>query len=377
MVRPPISSHIGKSSALHRLPFIQSLNFDAHSGFQRKGRWSMRRFDIVIATTTGLALSLTACGGTGAGISSTPPPLAGTPPPAPSPTPASTPTPSPSPTASPAAAFQAIPAQIFASAPPASPPLVALGEGWVADYLPNQPFINIREADQVAVSYDSNTSTYTVSVPGVGTGTLMQVSPTEFARTRTTVAGENASGATPKLIDWFPPGSTAHYNYVVYGSWWADGVSSGDTRTLYTGALAVAQPAPVSAIPVSGTATYVGDVFGGMPQNVGDAIGGHAQFDFDFLAATLSGHADLILMCMMGCSYAPTRYDFTATQFAHGTNTFSGHMTTSNLSGRGEFSGVFAGPGAEEIAARFQVPYLDPDLGMLTTASGVMFAKKN
>lgn len=326
-------------------------------------RAAFRHPAIALLVLPGLA----ACGGPGAGngIVSTPAPV-----------PAPAPAPSPAPSPTPAAAFQPIPAQIFATDPLVGTALTAMAEGWAAEHQANGPLTNIHATSGVSVSYDPATDTYAVNVPGVGSGTLMQVSPVENGGFRSTVAGQSTTGETPKLIDWAPP-TASQYSYVALGNWWGEGLGADNTWTTDIGVLAVAQRTPEGGVPVEGSARFLGDVVATLEGYWGDTVGGRAEFDFDFLTATLTGHADLKLMCMMGCSYDPTTYTFTNTSFARGATSFSGSLTASNVSGEGQFAGVFAGPAAEELAASFHAPYFDPDDTRTTTVSGIIAAKKN
>jgi hypothetical protein len=53
-------------------------------------------------------------------------------------------------------------------------------------------------------------------------------------------------------------------------------------------------------------------------------------------------------------------YDFVNTVYGSGGTSFSGQLSTSGISDKGTFDGIFTGPNAEELMARWIAPYLDP-----------------
>ena len=135
-----------------------------------------------------------------------------------------------------------------------------------------------------------------------------------------------------------------------------------------TGFVAFGTATAPAAIPTTGSATYDALVAGLTLD--GDArIGGDATLQFDFGAGTLSGHFEPVLMPYSGGSFALGQYAFVNTVFGVGSTNFSGEFSHANPLLTGAFNGLFTGPNAEELMARWTADFVNP----ATQASGEMF----
>lgn len=123
-----------------------------------------------------------------------------------------------------------------------------------------------------------------------------------------------------------------------------------------------------AAIPTTGSATYDALVAGLTLD--GDArVGGSATLEFNFGAGTLAGHFDPVLLPYSGGSFALGPYTFVNTVHGVGSTTFSGEFSHSNPLLTGAFNGLFTGPSAQELMARWSADFVHPG----TQQAGEMF----
>lgn len=367
-----------------------SLLLDDGGGRSRRRR-RKHRTQLLLA---GLALSLAGCGGGGGGIASTPAPPASalpTPAPTPSPTPTPTPTPAPTPTPTPTPApppFQPTAATLFAE-PLYNPLLAVAGKGWQYDYVPNQGGAgNLRSADNFSISYDPGSKTYQVSVPVAGSGTIMRTEDyTSYPYSYSSgLPGFHADPSNKSPTSYCCNSLSlsaadrpqSRYRYVSFADFYAPAPAGPNRDTIAYGTFAVGQPTKAGEVPVTGTARYTGHAFGHF---AGDSaatwIEGVSRFDFDFARAALSGEIIFSMRCMMGCLYPETTYTLTNTRFEQGATTFSGSLTTQGATSTGSFSGLFAGPGAAEMMAQFEIPYFNPEYQKWMPAGGAIAGKRD
>lgn len=97
-------------------------------------------------------------------------------------------------------------------------------------------------------------------------------------------------------------------------------------------------------------------------------ITGTAMLNFNFGAGTLSGHLDL--------DSGFGRYDFLNTLYASGSTTFSGQLSKTGIAQFGAFEGEFTGPNAQELMARWSVPYIEPGTSLQSSMFGVFVGKR-
>jgi len=116
------------------------------------------------------------------------------------------------------------------------------------------------------------------------------------------------------------------------------------------------------AVPVTGSATY--SLYGrGSVLSAGSGwIDGTGTMAFAFGSGELSGHFDPSIHPFSGVGegYALGRYTFADTIYSTGSTTFSGQLANPDLAQKGAFSGMFTGPGAEELMSSWSAPFHDP-----------------
>lgn len=145
--------------------------------------------------------------------------------------------------------------------------------------------------------------------------------------------------------------------------------SSMEGTTVGEQAIGVATPA--TAIPVTGSASYVGQLLGHTSevQSGSDMqIGGSINLAFNFGLGTLSGSISPTLYQ----DFAPFSlgtFNFTNTVYSVGSPTFGGTFDT-DIPGINSFSGLFTGPNAQELIGNFALPYQSPIDGTNQQAAG-------
>ena len=344
-------------------------------------RLSLHSAAFVVAVT----MMLAACGGSGSsGVASapTPPPtLSPSPPPTPTPTPAPSPTPTPPP-------FQPVAATIFPD-PLYNPDLAVAGKGWQYDYVPNTGgALNLRDADGLSVTYDQATNSYRITVPVAGSGTIMRTGeyttypfsyPSALPGFHADPSNKNPTNYCCNALSLSAADRPqSRYSYVSFVDFYAPAPAGSNLDTIAYGTFAVGQPTKPGEVPTTGSATYSGNLFGHFAGDAGATwLEGKATFDFDFARALLSGGLTVGLRCMMGCTYDEVSYQFAQTNFARGSTTFSGQVTTSGAPSAGTFSGLFAGPGAVELMSKFHMPFFNPEYQRWMDAGGAIAAKRD
>ena len=69
-------------------------------------------------------------------------------------------------------------------------------------------------------------------------------------------------------------------------------------------------------------------------------------------------------------------YTFVNTVFGVGHTTFSGDLSHVGFSTLGSFNGLFTGPAAQELMARWSAPYENPDTHAMQEMFGIWVGKK-
>lgn len=230
--------------------------------------------------------------------------------------------------------------------------------GWASDF---SSYSLAR--DDFAVRYDAASQNYIVTLPGR--------SPAPF------ISGDENSGA------WYAKDAYPGYFSI-------SKPNSPDLQLTYTTAASYAFPCsdvgyacddfgifafgsatPSSGVPTTGTASYLAIVGGRTLDNSGYGIGGSATLQFDFGAGTLGGHFDpMIGDTSLG------RYDFISAVFGVGSTSFSGDLSQSGTTA-GSFNGIFTGPAAQELMARWTASYLNPSTQQSGQMFGVWVGKRN
>ena len=141
------------------------------------------------------------------------------------------------------------------------------------------------------------------------------------------------------------------------------------------GIVAFGIPTPTSAIPLTGSASYTAFVAGNSIDNL-YYIRGSASLQFNFGTGALAGHLDPLIYDMGGGLLSLTRYSFTNTVFGAGSTSFSGQLSNPSVAGVGSFSGIFTGPGAQELMARWQAPFVIPYTQQTSQMFGVWVGRQ-
>jgi hypothetical protein len=140
-----------------------------------------------------------------------------------------------------------------------------------------------------------------------------------------------------------------------------------------SGALAFGTATPSAAIPTTGSAVYDAILSGFTA--VGDYIGGTATLQFDFGAGTLAGSLSPVQLGGNGFSSTTFgTYTFVNTVFSPGSTTFSGNLQTPGIADLGSFNGLFTGPAAQELMARWRAPYMNGQTQ--SEIAGVLIGRK-
>ena len=300
-----------------------------------------------LSLMAGAALSLAACGGGGGDhVNSTP---------APAPTPPPPPPPPPPPTG---------------PLPPAHIGLVSSAP-FSVQAVSGASFANVQ------FRYDAANDVYLISLPGFQPGYLDNIgyngSAGQVATGSTSQVSELSFGLPQAVFVTMPvPGSTfSPFTYTSFGLWAEPGKNEA------TGYFAYGIPTLAGDVPVTGSASYDAVIHGSTSAIPGYEIGGSVDLQFNFGAGTLSGSMHpQIIDGFDGVFVDFGRYDFSQTVYSVGSTTFSGSFIVPGLPGAdSSFEGNFTGPGAAELMARFQTPFVLT--GQQGTMSGIWIGKKN
>ncbi len=129
------------------------------------------------------------------------------------------------------------------------------------------------------------------------------------------------------------------------------------------------------SVPVTGSASYSADAEGTSLSNLYYFRGG-ATLNFDFGAGTLGGQMALDVYDLGGGARSIGTYSFLNTVYASGSTTFSGSLLNSSNGLGGAFLGQFTGPNAEELMARWNLEFLNPDSSARETAVGALIGRR-
>ena len=286
---------------------------------------------ILLAT----AFALAGCGGGGGGyVSSTPIAM-----PMPTPTPTPTPTPAPSPAIIPAATTS----QQFAA--------FGATHSTSGDRTPR-----LDASEQLQVRYVQSSNSYEVQLPGSQTWAGISL--------LTSGAFPNLAGDTAYL--WLREGG---YQYSRLFEW-------ADKNSTVFGHEAVGMATPASGVPLTGSASYSGQLLGYTSEyqaTLADdfPVDGSIDLLFNFGVGSLSGS----IKPNLHQGYATDPLNFRDTVYSKGSTTFSGRFDTT-VPGVNSFSGLFTGPSAQELIGNFAFPYRSPVDGKTYQADGAFIGAK-
>ena len=310
-------------------------------------------------TPLALAFLLSACGGGGGEVASTPAPRLAPPTPAPT--------------------------------PPTRPPLPAGPLG-----LTGGPFVTVAAefdgisgewpstttqqvrtgANLVTISYSATDNSYTLALPGIGQGKL--VNPKGSGSSNNSTQWIRYTGTSFDLVG--PDGqmtsvhlrypTSSDLSYTSTGSWY-----SGLTpqRPLREGVFAYGLPTAAGTMPTSGTASYSATIDGRSATS--DYIWGSALFNFDFGSSLLSGN-----MKLTGSDgWDPVdlgTFTFRDTVYSRGSTVFSGRLSVPSSTDTGSFAGQFTGPGGAELMGSFRTPAYNSVFKRWEDVAGVFSGKR-
>lgn len=222
--------------------------------------------------------------------------------------------------------------------------------------------------DGFAISYDATSKVYTIDVPFAPPGTFT-VSDTTDSRY---FACPNNCSLALDIVK--PSALDPVLDYVTLASYYEYDWSGGEPF----GYFAFGIPTTAGNVPVIGSASYKASVLGTTLDPTYD-IRGSATLQFNFAGGTLAGTLNPILLEYGANATVETVlpiYSFVNTVFGIGSTSFSGGLQTPGTNTLGSFNGIFMGPIAQEVAARWTAPYYNPRLQRWSTMLGVMAGKK-
>ena len=173
------------------------------------------------------------------------------------------------------------------------------------------------------------------------------------------------------------PGNQYQYANIAI---WGDKVGAYWDDASYT-AFGIATP--TGAVPVTGSASYSGDILGTTSYREPDylvggtvaaTISGSISLAFNFQSGTLSGSMHPTLSTF-GSAVDLGVVNFRNTVFASGATGFAGAFDTAAVGTNG-FNGVFAGPAAQEVMGRWNLPFVLPSNGQTYDAWGAFIGRK-
>ena len=302
------------------------------------------------STAAFLVCVLSACGG-GGGTHVNPIP---SPTPSPTPNPTPTPTPTPPPTDGVPAIFPSVATSTDFATIGYEGPIHGASAGSLT-------------ANGFSVSYDAASKNYVMDVPASQPGDFKYYQQGDRYWNGKLTNG-TASSFQPINVDVFRPGSQNWDFALTYTSF---GVYNYDNARV--GAFAFGQATPLSAVPMTGSASY--DAFVAAQADVDYGIRGSATLQFNFGAGTLSGHFDPVIYDLLSGNTPLGHYSFVNSVYSTGSTTFSGQLSSSSVSGLGAFDGKFTGPAAQELMARFHAPFIDPESNTQKEMFGVWVGK--
>ena len=211
--------------------------------------------------------------------------------------------------------------------------------------------------DGFAVRYDAVSNSYIFDLP-----THAPAAFHDSATTPSDAAYWNGGLVSSTTTILWPPMSVLkpsatnpliQLEHTSYASYWG----AGPMEDLPHGVVAFGTATPSAGIPTTGTATMHA-IVAGQTDDRFSVIGGTATLQFDFSAGTLAGSFNPILYPFYDTNSHPLgEYTFVNTIYGVGSTSFSGEFAHSNTALTGAFNGLFTGPAAQEMMARWSADY--------------------
>lgn len=212
-------------------------------------------------------------------------------------------------------------------------------------------------ADTLSVSYDASAKSYTVSVAG-RTQTFAPGDVTATATGETRFQKEGAAGKDRLTLLTTPYSSQTSNRYVGMGIWQRSN-TVGDRQNDQFATFVYGLNTPAAAMPRAGRANFAIDVFGmsSVPGFEPSVLQGRGNFDVDFMAGVFSTQTYLTETGLItGSGVSGGGIELIGAGTLSSTEPkFSGNVTAGSRNAKltGSLSGLFYGPGAEEIGASF------------------------
>jgi hypothetical protein len=201
-----------------------------------------------------------------------------------------------------------------------------------------------------AVSFDPSTGTYVIDLPSSAPGGFYQ----NLVNTPNNRFWNGTIGDTPEHstigASVLQPRSTNPEIQLTYTTFafYSDADAAGQPH----GVVAFGVPTPSANVPVTGSATYNAQAYGTLYAS-DLAVRGSVSLQFNFGAGTLAGSFDPYIADYLAGNTPLGHYDFTNTVYGVGSATFSGELSKAGGGDHGTFDGLFTGPSAQELMARW------------------------
>jgi hypothetical protein len=255
---------------------------------------------------------------------------------------------------------------------PSGPPVVIL------EAPATQEFATYTTGDPLRIRYDAATKSYEVMNPGGLWKALVDYpgqpdGSFQFA----SGSGENLGSMVVDLRSDAQP-AAYRYRYASFASWFL-GIDDGNDHQ--SGQLVFGTPTPAGGMPQTGSASYSGMINGeaDVPTDLGGygtsstaPLGGSVALQVDFASGSVSGRLSPVLSC--DCVRIAFPEASFAGRIAGGANAILARFD-GDLVGANSFTGVFAGPRAQEAFGPWTFPFLMN--GAAHSASGIWIAKQD
>ena len=226
-----------------------------------------------------------------------------------------------------------------------------------------------------AVRYEAASDSYVIDLPSLDPGSFNATSENESYWSGSLEAG-GASLDTQVSI--FKPSLTnpdlvlEHTTFGVFDDY--EGFYDYDEITP-AGFFAFGTATLAGSVPTTGSATFDA-IVRGLTLDTGNFVGGTATLQFDFGSGTLAGNLNPYTFNLSGGQVSLGTYSFVNTVFGVGNTSFSGQLQHGGTANLGTFDGMFTGPLAQELMARWAAPYQNPDTDNWSEIFGVLVGRK-
>jgi hypothetical protein len=234
--------------------------------------------------------------------------------------------------------------------------------------------VSSLESSGFAVRFDAATGAYVIDLPAQEPGNLAHESE-DGSFWQAVLDDQN--GIAFDRLSIFKPAPTnplLALQYTSFGKFY-DTAGWYDYDVVSAGAFAFGMATPSAAIPTTGSAVFDA-IIAGHTLDLGRTVGGTASLEFNFGAGTLSGSLSPYTFTNGGIQSSLGTYTFVNTVYSQGSTTFSGDLQHAGTATLGAFNGLFTGPAAQELMAKWTAPYQNPDSNQWSEMFGILVGKK-